>query len=31
MNRDEIAAKIADLENKIRMDKQSNSASQTEK
>lgn len=31
MNRDEIAAKIADLENKIRMDKQSNSASQTKK
>ena len=31
MNRDEIAAKIAELENKIRMDKQSNSASQTEK
>ena len=31
MNRDEIATKIADLENKIRIDKQSNSASQTKK
>ena len=30
MNRDEIVAKIAELENKIRMDKQSNSAIQTE-